>query len=490
VERLEALGKYFQGGQSESEKSIMNDIFVVPKFIDDIIDFTLLNYKIIIGPKGSGKSLLVDYLNESNLMLNKLSIVIRPIKLDLEEINSKSITSEKIKSAKNQIYRLISEKIGEVIKSAETMNEKIFKEIAMEQMPDSLSKKIGQFINTLLPKDYKKLVDAFINIQKIDKSKIKIDKNISQYLKDNNKKLLLLIDDVDKAVEEDGIKFQYGSSWAIIEAATEIANEIDNVAVLITVRTDIWHLMTKVQKLGSTIYDKIGDIYNLLVDEEWIADVFHKRIVLCYRETASENRPTYEYGYFFQPDKINFYGKHDISRSWEQWIAKNTRNRPRDMIRLIQMLIKESRKINNNNMDGYITEQALHNILNDYAEERVKNIKQEYIQIFPKIDEVIMKLKQTKYSFSEMKQFLTNVCGIGIEIDGIPINNTNEKEKFKILKILHMASVINPRIDALDDTYRHILFEEDNNYIDPNNISKLQNCTFQVHPTFHSLIIK
>jgi hypothetical protein len=490
VKRLEALSKYFKGGQSESETSIMNAIFVVPKFINDIIDFTLLNYKVIIGPKGSGKSLLVDYLNESNLMMDKLSIVIRPIRLDLEEINSKNIASEKIKSAKNQIYHLISERIGEGIKFAKDTNEKVFKEIANEQIPDTFSKKLGQFINMLLPEDYRKLVDAFVNIQKIDKSKVKIDNNVSQYLKDNNKKLLLLIDDVDKAVEENGIKFQYGSSWAIIEAAIEIANEIDNSAVLITVRTDIWHLMTNVQKLGSTVYDKIGEVYNLLVDEKWIADVFHKRIILCYRETASEKRPTYEYSYFFQPDKINFYGKHDISRSWEQWIAKNTRNRPRDMIKLIQMLIKESQKINNNDMDGYITEQALHNILKDYAEERVKNIKQEYIQIFPKIDEVIMRLKQTIYSFSEIKQFLTNVCGIGIEIDGIPINSTNEKEKFRILKILHMASVINPRIDAPDDTYKHILFEEDNNYIDPNNISKLQNCTFQVHPTFHSLIIK
>ena len=98
--------------------------------------------------------------------------------------------------------------------------------------------------------------------------------------------------------------------------------------------------------------------------------------------------------------------------------------------------------------------------------------------------------QQTRYSFTEMRQFLNDVCGIGIEIDRVRINSTKESDKFKILKILHMASVINPRIDAPDDSYRHILFEEDNEYIDPNNISKLQNCTFQVHPTFHSLIVK
>jgi hypothetical protein len=247
--------------------------------------------------------------------------------------------------------------------------------------------------------------------------------------------------------------------------------------------------MTKVKRLGSTIFDKIGKPFNLFVDEKWIASVFKKRIDLCYREISRENRPTYEYDFFFKPTKIGFYGHNEISRTWEQWVAKNTRNRPRDMVRLMQMLISETKK-DANNMDAHITDKVLHKILEPYARERVSFIKQEYIQIFPQIDEVIFRIKQTRYTFPEIRVFLESVCGIGLQIDGISINSSDEKERFKILKLLHMASVINPRIDRPDGSYEHILFEEDNDYIDPNNISKLQNCIFQLHPTFHCLVEK
>lgn len=490
MKRLEALSTYFKGGQSESETKIRNDIFVIPNDIEDITDFNLSNYKIVIGPKGSGKSMLVDYLSQHYLKSNKIAIVIRPKELNLEIINEKSIVSEKIKEAKNQIYELISKKIGEGIDVALSENEKVFEKINKDSKPPSVAMKIGNFLKNLLPNDYKKLVDSFKELLNVDAAKYELDEEITNYLKENDDKLILFVDDLDKAAEETKIKFEYSTSWSILEASVEVANEIDSSSVLITVRTDIWHLMTKVKKLGSTIFDKIGKPYNLFVNERWISQVFRKRIVLCYRRIGKENRPTYEYDYFFEPSTINFYGKNDISRSWEQWVAKNTRNRPRDMIILMQKLIAETKKLNNKDMDSKISGTALHNILEPYAKERVEFIRQEYIQIFPQIDKVIYRIKQTRYDFKEIREFLESVCGIGLSIDGLRIRSHDEQDRFKILKLLHMASVLNPRIDYPDGTYNHILFEEDNEYIDPENISKLQKCIFQLHPTFHSLVVK
>ena len=490
MKRLEALSYYFKGGQSESEKNIMNEIFVLPKYIKDITDFSLQNYKVVIGPKGSGKSLVIDYLNEYYLNSNIIALIIRPKDLDIESINSKKIVSEKVKEAKKQIYESISLRIGEGIDFSLTETEEYFKALSKAAKPKSTAKKIGEFVTELVPENYKGLVNAFIKLQSIDTTKFQVNEEVSKYLTGNSRQIMILVDDLDKAVEETEMKFQYASSWAILEAAIEIANEIETSSVLITVRTDIWYLMTKVQKLGTSIYDKIGDPYNLLVVEDWLANVFQKRIKLCYRKAESNPKQAYEYDYFFKPAKIGFYGKNEITRTWEQWMAKNTRNRPRDMIRLMKILIGEAKKESEGDLDTKITDKMLHNILQDYARERVGYIKQEYIQIFPKIDEVIYRLKKTRYTFGEIREYLTSICGIGLVIDGIPINSNSESDKFKILKILHMASVINPRIDKTDGSYEHILFEDDNDFIDPNNISKLQNIVFQVHPTFHSLITK
>lgn len=156
----------------------------------------------------------------------------------------------------------------------------------------------------------------------------------------------------------------------------------------------------------------------------------------------------------------------------------------------MQMLIAETKRIYNNDLDSFITNKVLFSILQKYAQERVEYIKQEYIQIFPKIDQVIYQIKQTRYSFSQIRDFLKSICGLGIELDGHPINQYDEKDRFRVLQLLHMASVINPREDYKGGGYHHFLFEEDNNFIDPNNFSKLQQYTFQVHPTFHSLITK
>lgn len=490
MKRLEALSTYFKGGQSESEKKIRNDIFVMPHDIEAITDFNLSNYKIIIGPKGSGKSMLVDYLSQHYLNSNIIAIVIRPKELNLEIINEKKIVSEKIKEAKNQIYEFIAKKIGDGISFAISENQKVFEKISLECKPPSNARKIGNFLTNLIPNDYKNLVNAFKELLNIDTERYELDNEISKYLKNSDNKLIIFVDDLDKAAEETKVKFEYSTSWSILEAAVEVANEIDDSSVIITVRTDIWHLMTKVKKLGSTIYDKLGKPFNLFVDEAWILQVFRKRIVFCYRKIGKENRPTYEFDYFFEPSKISFYGKNDISRSWEQWVAKNTRNRPRDMVILMQKLIAETKKINNKDMDAKISNIALHNILESYAKERIEFIRQEYIQIFPQIDKVIYKIKQTRYNFKEIRDFLISVCGIGLEIDGVRIKSHDEKDRLKILKLLHMASVLNPRIEYDDGTYKHILFEEDNDLIDIESISNLQNYIFQLHPTFHCLVEK
>ena len=83
----------------------------------------------------------------------------------VEEINSKTILSEKVKEAKNQIYHLISERIGEAINFAKNTNEKLFKSIEMERKPDSDLMKLSQLIKSLLPEKYKSVVEAFINLQ-------------------------------------------------------------------------------------------------------------------------------------------------------------------------------------------------------------------------------------------------------------------------------------------------------------------------------------
>jgi hypothetical protein len=108
----------------------------------------------------------------------------------------------------------------------------------------------------------------------------------------------------------------------------------------------------------------------------------------------------------------------------------------------------------------------------------------------PRIDDVIYKIKKTRFSFKEIREFLISITGIGLTVDNKPIRQNEDKSMFNIIRVLHMASVLNPRIELDNGEYKHILFEENQDFIDPNDISNLQNVTFELHPTFHCLINK
>lgn len=486
MKRLEALSKYFYGGQAESEKSIVSDIFVFPDKIDEITNFSFLNYKVVIGPKGSGKSLLLEFINQYYLESNIISMIIRPKDLDSDAIADKKLVTEKIKEAERQIVDLIKDRIK---KSFESSSDKgTLLPVIAKAAEISEQYNLGEFITELLPENYSRIVRAFSSLQK-NKSFEKREDEIAKHLTKTNKKFILMLDDLDKIVEEGRPENIYSTSWSIIEAAFELANQINDISVIVVSRTDVWHLMTKVHKYGQSIFDKIQNPFSLYVDDNFLERIFRQRIKLAYDEACSIPRPTYEIDYFFEPSSIGFYGKTEIYRPWSQWVAKNTRNRARDMIQLMQLLITRTEAITNDK-DSKITDAILHDCLEDYAKSRINNLKIEYGKIMPRIDDVIYKIKKTRYSFSEIRDWLISLTGIGITVDNIPTRQNEDKSMFSILRVLHMASVINPRIQINAKEYRHILFEEDQDFIDPNDISNLQNVTFELHPTFHCLVTK
>lgn len=486
INRLDALSKYFYGGQAESEKSIVSEIFIFPDQIEEITNFSLLNYKVIIGPKGSGKSLLLEFINQYYLTNNIISMIIRPKDLDSDAIAGKNLVTEKYKEAERQITELIKSKIQDSLHS--DSDESIGTAIVKKVSDIAKNYDIGEFISELVPENYSKIVKAFSNIQKV-KSFEKREAEIVRRLTKTNKKFILMLDDLDKIVEEGRPENIYSTSWAIIEAAFELANKINDISVILVSRTDVWHLMTKVHKYGQSIFDKIQSPFSLYVDDNFLERIFRQRIRLCYEEACSQNHPTYEIDYFFEPSNIGFYGRNEIYRPWSQWVAKNTRNRARDMIQLMQLLIQKTSKATGNR-DSKITDSILHSCLEEFAKSRITNLKIEYGKIMPRIDDIIYRIKQTRYTFKEIRELLISITGIGITVDNTPVRQNEDKSMFAILRVLHMASVINPRIDYENGEYKHILFEENSDFIDPNDISNLQNICFELHPTFHCLVNK
>ena len=187
---------------------------------------------------------------------------------------------------------------------------------------------------------------------------------------------------------------------------------------------------------------------------------------------------------FFQQKNITLPGATGAKRYWDQWLAKIARFRSRDLVKAVQMLIIAAK----NSSNELIGDVHAHSILLKFGQERIDNIFDEYGQICPQIKEIINDLTiKTNYQFTEIIEILKKVPSRrATQIDGIAMQPSNE-HAIDLLRILHMACFINPRIGT-DDDYDHLNYNEYPNIVDMAKFSDLQKYTWQIHPTFHTYV--
>jgi len=483
--KLEHLSKYFFGGQAESEMEIIGEIVVLPENINEFTNFDFINYKLLCAPKGAGKSTVINYISQFHLMNLTYSLIVDPRSLDCEPINKKSVQSDKTNEASRQLLKLIASKIGESISFAKTKGDSALVKIYEESQGDENA--LSFLINItkqFTPDNVKHAIDYVKQTQHPNQKFIPLVKDVTANLQKSDKKFILFIDNIDWAIEEKEPKFDYGTAWSIIEAAIDLANRIPDLAVVISVRTDVWHTMTKVRGHGSTISDKIQEIITLRNTEDDIQKMFNTRLEKAATRHGVDTRTTNYIQHFFDQEWITIPGRSESARTWDQWVSKNSRFRPRDMVHLMQFLCKEAIR-RTKSKDSKISFTDLNSIRPAFTETRLENISKEYRQIFPEIRQAMDAFSKDFFNFSELLTFLKTLPSTPKEIDGIKLKPDNNEDAIKILRILVMANFINPRIEGKDGKpYKHIQFEDDMNLIDYKNFNNLNNYNYQIHPTF------
>lgn len=481
--KLPSLIKFFKGGNAEAEKDIRGEVFVKPGNFSELLDFDFHQSVILLGNKGVGKSIFVNVLHEAFLENSELSILVTPDDFDCDSILTKQTLADKKSAAYGQLLKSIAGIIGK--HSSETEIAISSDVIALQQLAvnegyvkSDLISKFASILSKATPYG-KEFAQALLKQQGRELGKNNMASVISDYLGSRNQALWLFIDDIDAAVAEKskGV-FDYAACWAIVSAAIELSEDIDNLKCVISVRSDIWHLMTKVHRHGTERRDKLGNIQELKFSEDEIKSIFNRRIELAAKDANSSKGITT----FFQQNNITLPGISGEKRYWDQWVAKVSRNKPRDMVKLVQALIAATKK----DKSELIGDKQAHSILVDYGSDRIENIVDEYGGICPQIKEVLDDFvdKQT-YSFNEMMVILLAVPSKrSVLIDGVAMKPTNDFA-IQLLRLLHMACYINPRLDNEDD-YVHLNYSDYPDLIDLSKLNDLQKYKWQVHPTFYS----
>ena len=483
MSNIDSLIKFFKGGSAEAEKDIRGQVFVKPKNFANLLSFDFHSSVVLLGNKGVGKSILVNVIHEAFLENDELSVLITPENLECDPILQKRTLADKKSVAYGQILRSVAGIIGRHSSESEiAVRDEIvaLQKIAVQEgyAKDHLVSKFARIVASATPKGGD-LAKSMLAEQAGVLTKNNLTGVINDYLTSRNKNLWLFVDDIDAAIaESSGGGFDYAACWAIVSAAIELSEDIDPLKCVISVRSDIWHLMTRVHGHGTERRDKLGNIQELSFSEEDLQLIFERRIALAAKDADSKNGLTA----FFQDKTITLPGKKQDKRPWAQWAAKVSRNKPRDLVKLVQALITQTKK------DGAekIGDSQAHEILVSYGSDRVDNIVDEYGMICPQVREVIDDLaEKNTYEFQELVDRLKKQAAKrAMSIDGISLRQDNESA-VKILRILHMSCFINPRLEE-EDEYVHINYSDHPNFVDLARFNDLQKYTWQIHPTFHS----
>lgn len=480
---LSSLTKYFKGGNAEAEKDIRGEVFVPPGNMSTLLDFDFHSNVILLGNKGVGKSIFVSVLHEAYLENSELSLLITPNDLECDPILSKKTLSDRKSVAYGQILRAIAGLIGKYSNEKEiavSADVTALQKLAINEgysKPDLISR-FSRILAKVTPHGGK-LATALLADQGRKLGKNNLTEVVDKYLTSRGASLWLFIDDIDEAGSKNAKgAFDYGACWAIVAAALELSEDVDALKCVVSVRSDIWHLMTKTHRHGTERKDKLGQIHELKFSEEELRRIFNRRIELAAKDAkSSKGQAT-----FFQQGNITLPGASGDRRSWDQWVAKQARYRPRDLVKAVQMLIRAAK----GSGSDLIGDAQAHSILYDFGSERIENIVDEYGQICPQIREIIDDFTaQNNYSFQELMQKLLEMPSRRATlIDGIAMQSTNA-HAIELLRILHMACFINPRVDV-EDEYKHFNYNDYPNIVNMARFNDLQKYSWQIHPAFHT----
>lgn len=404
MSRLNSLVKYFKGGSAEEEKEIRGEVFVPPANLKSLLSFDFHSSVILLGNKGVGKSIFVNVLHEAYLQKGELSVLITPSDLECDPILSKKTLADQKAVAYGQILRSTAGIIGKHSNENEiAINADV---VALQKLAieDGFSKPdlITRFANILtkINPSVTKIAQALLAEQANKLGKNNLAEVVDEYLVNRGQTQWLFIDDIDEAVAKNskGV-FDYGACWAIVSAAIELSEDISSLKCVVSVRSDIWHLMTRVHGHGTERRDKLGQIHELKFSEEELRNIFNKRISLAANDAQSQNGIST----FFQQSTITLPGVKGDKRTWDHWLAKIARFRPRDMVKAVQMLITAARE----KQSDVIGDVQAHSILLTFGTQRIENIVDEYGQICPQIKEVVNDLtEKTSYTFPEILNLL------------------------------------------------------------------------------------
>jgi hypothetical protein len=486
---LDFLLKYVRTGTAEGDRNFLEQIFILPSQYDQLCAIEPGGMRILTGNKGIGKSAVVEWIAKAAKKKNLPCLLIRPDNI----VSKDQVTSSDIGSLKKYYYEVLLRTIGAQIGS---QLKGLLKGSAAQLHNEA--RKTGLAQDDFIQKSLALISAISVPVNKIngiqlarelagENSAPTLVSAINSQLLSSGSVFYLLIDDTDQLASPNQAE-QLNRIWALLLAVRRLVGECDSVRAIITLRSSVWTRMTSESVGQRDQTDHLrGLVIPLTAEDKMMQTIVRRRLENAAKD-ANRGRVD-PYTVFFDGDHV-ILPSSDAKRSWDLFIVKSARERPRDAIQLIKNMIDSATK----NHSLLIGSKDASDAMKLYSSERVDDIANEFSLDCKNIKEIIDSFCDVDFEidFETLRKHLITIGSISsTTIRSEQIRPGIDSDGIRVLSLLHETGFINARIPdmTMPKKYRHILFHDDANFVRMENWNGMQGAHWEIHPAFRTYLL-
>jgi hypothetical protein len=228
---------------------------------------------------------------------------------------------------------------------------------------------------------------------------------------------------------------------------------------------------------------------DLAIGDDLLSRILRRRFELAVADVRGVQTGETPYKVFFSSQEMTL-PKSSEKRPWATFILKSARERPRDVVQLVNRLAVTAKKNNRDKIQSGDAEEAMHG----YSEECLRDLAMEVGRDCPTFEAVTRTFSMLPFDvpFEQLRKHLAAMPSrFSVSARGVTLQPDNNPDLLRLLAVLWESGFINPRV--LDDrkarSFRHILYRHDPNLVSPARWNELQTTTWEIHPAFRTWLL-
>lgn len=479
---LARLKRFFLTGTTEGDLHLLQTAFVYDDAFARASAPPTGSPRILVGKKGAGKTAMVQYLRLKLEAEGVPVVLLRPDDFNISVLGS----SSDLATIKRAVFPILTLAVAHKLSKSGELARRHRKTLnaAARAYRKGHADSVQRLLEVLVPIgkavskiDFKAMLPDHIP------SPDEVAEAIRSDLGDQTRVAYLTIDDTDQIGAPHEASY-LPRIWGLLLAVRQLATAAPNLRCLVTLRSEVWRRLrwdTRGQR------DQVDHFQPLVVEwlpaNEQIERIWRRRLDLAAESTGDP------VDVFFETRDVSLPLAKAERRLWGDFLVKNARERPRDLIQLMGKIADAAIRSH----ASKISSEHMHGVIGEYSSERVDYIAEEFAEDCDTFKDVIRTLAklQNVVTTHELMNHLKGVpSSFRVAVRGQTLQAESRDDAFVLWKLLHEAGVVNGLIGDRREArgFRHINFSDDPDLVGPSRWNDMQRLQWEIHPAFRCFL--